>query len=194
VKSGLFCLVLTAAVMASSPTLCVAQSTHSAVDQSLNVAEIIAKARAGDATSQANLSALYTTGMGVEKDLHQAFNWALLSAKQGDLLGMAKVGSMYSNGLGTPQDFTQAVHWYRKAATEGERLSQNGLGIMYARGEGVKKSASAANILFSLASTGGVEEFVTNRDKISLEMSAKDILSAQRKASGWQPGMKLPID
>ena len=115
-----------------------------AAPSSANIAELLAKAEAGDAESQVNLGKMYYLGRGVPEDEAQAVSWYRKAAQQGDAKAQFELGEMYDFGYGVPEDDAQAVSWYGKAAQQGLAEAQYTLGLMYAKGEGVPEDYTQA--------------------------------------------------
>ena len=68
-----------------------------------NDAELVAKAKAGDARAQAFVSRCYSNGTnGVKKNDKEAVKWAQKSADQGDAVGLYQLGAYYDKGMGVP--------------------------------------------------------------------------------------------
>src|ERR1035438_5617609 len=80
---------------------------------------VLAKANAGDASSQVSVGNTYAKGEGVPQDYAQAAAWYRKAAEQGDAVAQVKLGFLYLNGDGVSQDYTQAAAWYRKGAEQG---------------------------------------------------------------------------
>ena len=103
-----------------------------AAPSSADIAEVRAKAEAGDAEAQFNLGAMYYSGRGVPQNYATAMSWLRKAAQQGNAYAQFFLGLMYDFGRGVPEDDVQAVSWYRKAAQQGHAKAQYNLGLMYA--------------------------------------------------------------
>lgn len=66
-----------------------------------------------------NLAFLYQNGMGVKKDLPQAFKWFNEAAQRGDAMAQANLGLMYEDGSVGPSDLVQAYKWFTLSAEQG---------------------------------------------------------------------------
>lgn len=60
----------------------------------------------------------YMEGIGVKKDLDEAFKWSLIAAEGGDRDGQANLAYLYENGYGCIQNHKKALYWYKKAANQ----------------------------------------------------------------------------
>ena len=80
------------------------------------LAELRAKAEAGDSKAQSKLGQRYYMGEGVEEDFGAALKWCRLAAAQGDAQGQCGLGNCYSQGNGAKQNDAEALKWYRLAA------------------------------------------------------------------------------
>ena len=81
------------------------------------LAEVRARAEAGDAEAQAILGYLYDNGSGVAQDEAEAVRWYRTAAEQGDASAQLNLGVMYYRGAGVPQDYVQAHTWANLAAS-----------------------------------------------------------------------------
>ncbi len=78
----------------------------------------------GKAHAEYIMGNAYAAGMkelGIEKDLHKAFEWYLKAAKQGDIDAEYEVGAAYILGEGIPRDFKAARMWLQRAADGGHK-------------------------------------------------------------------------
>ena len=111
--------------------------TASTLGQDAKLADIMKRAKSGDANAQLLLGVSYAEGHGVPKDDAEAVKWFRKAADQGFAEAQHILGMMYAKGRGVPEDDAEAVKWYRKAADQGHARAQYMLGNMYANGEGV---------------------------------------------------------
>ena len=77
------------------------------------------EARIGDPAAQYDVALMYANGVGVGKDVAQAFAWTKASAEKGHTVAQYLLGSAYSNGLGTPKDVQKALIWFVKSFEHG---------------------------------------------------------------------------
>lgn len=104
-----------------------------------------AKAEAGDAEAQFELSRRYYIGEGTAKDLTEAVKWLRKAAENGLARAQGALGSSYFYGEGgVPKDNTEAVKWFRRAAEQGLPESERDLGNRYLDGQGVTKDEAEA--------------------------------------------------
>lgn len=118
-------------------------------------AQILEKARKGDARAQAEVGKCYVRGEGVEKDFEQAFKWYSLSAEQGNAQGQNGLGNRYLNGEGVERDYGKALEMYRLSAAQGNADAQCKLGTMYAFGDGVVEDDYEAMRWYRMAAEQG---------------------------------------
>ncbi len=76
-------------------------------------------AEKGDPTAQFYLSVLYRSGMGVERDEYEAFDWCKKSAGEGVLDAQFQLGIMYLHGEGAEEDDALALEWLWQASDRG---------------------------------------------------------------------------
>ena len=65
------------------------------------------------------LAYFYAEGIGVPRDLPQAFLFYSLAAEEGDATAQYRLGKMYETGSGTDADPKLAAQWYRRATEAG---------------------------------------------------------------------------
>ena len=101
-------------------------NSHAAQDKpsAQELADLRARADAGEASAQFNLGLMYTEGRGVPQDDAEAIAWYRRSAEQGHAGAQVNLGGMYANGRGVPQDYVEAIAWYRRAAEQGDAVAQ----------------------------------------------------------------------
>ena len=119
-----------------------AQDTPSAAQE---LADLRARAEAGDASAQYNLGLMHAEGRVVPQDFAEAATWYRKAAEQGHVEAIAwyrkavdqnhadaqfTLGQMYFGGV----DHAEASTWYRKAAEQGHVEAQYMLGWMNHRG------------------------------------------------------------
>jgi len=119
---------------------------------------LLAKANAGDASSENELASLYEDGKSVLQDYEQAVVWYRKAAEQGFSPAQFNLGWMYETGHGIPQDFVQAAAWYRKAADQGDEDAQDRLGEAYLIFPGIPHDYAQAAEWFRKAAEQGLAE------------------------------------
>ena len=81
--------------------------------------EVISLANQGNAKSQYKLGLMYELGMGIEKDLSQAFVWYQKSADQDYAKAQYNLGIFYALAKGVEKNIEQSKYWIRKANENG---------------------------------------------------------------------------
>jgi hypothetical protein len=121
---------------------------------------LLAKANAGDASSQVMVANAYAAGNGGARDSRQlaadyaqAALWYRKAADQGNTVAQIHLADLYRDGRGVTRDPAQAAAWYRKAAELGDAAAQGTLGILYSVGMGVPHDDVEAYYWLCLAST-----------------------------------------
>ena len=105
------------------------------------LADLRARAEAGDADAQLSLGLMYQWGRGVIQDGAEAVRWYRLAAEQGHPQAQFALGYAYDTGEGVPKDGTEAVRWYRVAAEQGRvaaKVNLGGLGVPEDTAEAVR--------------------------------------------------------
>jgi len=126
-----------------------------------NIAQIAAKAKAGDAMAQFEYGTLAYTGIGVIQDYTGAAAWLTKSAKQGNAEAQCELGFLYQTGSfgqgPPPPDPKQAAIWYEMATKQNSACGAFALAALYRRGTGVEKNPFLAATFMAIATAGGIE-------------------------------------
>ena len=85
------------------------------------LADLRARAEAGDTEAQYNLGLRYATGKGVQQDDAEAVAWYHQAAEQGHAKAQTRLGVMYDTGKGVPHDDAEAAAWYPPRRGAGPR-------------------------------------------------------------------------
>ena len=160
------------------------------------LADLRARAEAGEAQAQYNLGLKYGAYEDGPQDAAEAVRWYRLAAAQGHPQAQFALGVMYANGEGVSNDGAEAVRWYRRAAEQGDASAQNNLGVMYTNAEGVPQDNVEVHMWLNLAasrSSGADREgSVATRDRVAERMTPADLIEAQRRAREWHAAHQLP--
>jgi TPR repeat protein len=109
------------------------------------LADLRAKAEAGDAQSEYELGTAFANGsLGVARDEAEAVKWLRKAARQNYMGAQNNLGVCYGMGRGVPKEEVEAVKWYRKAAEQNCAGAQHNLGVCYYNGRGVAKDEAEA--------------------------------------------------
>jgi TPR repeat protein len=77
------------------------------------------EARIGDPTAQYDVAVMFANGVGVGKNVVEAFEWTKHAAEKGHVAAQYLLGSAYSGGLGTLKDEYMAFLWLVRAQERG---------------------------------------------------------------------------
>jgi len=80
---------------------------------------VIDLAHQGDSQAQYKLGLMYELGMGIDKDLNQAFAWYQKSADQEYAKAQYNLGIFYALSKGVEKDIEQSKYWVKKAHENG---------------------------------------------------------------------------
>lgn len=105
-----------------------------------HVEETLSKAKAGDGAAQFDLSLMYRSGEGVDKDLAEADYWLEKSAQNN--FPDAQVD--WAKWFFRRQEYRESMEWFRKAAQAGNADAQHWMAYLYHNGIGVEKDFAAA--------------------------------------------------
>lgn len=114
-------------------------------------------AETGNSSAQYELSIMYASGEGVEKNEAKSTEWCQKAAAAGHPDAIIDLGFKYYSGnhWATKPDYTKAFEYYQKAAALGHPEANFRTGIMYLYGEGVKQDDAKAFGHFQEAATQG---------------------------------------
>lgn len=131
-------------------------TTKPKVDKPVDkIAQLRAKAEAGDPEAQFELAWAYEQGKGVAQSYEEAVKWYRKAADQGYADAQYNLGGCYCRGEGVEQSYEEAVKWFRRAADQGDADAQCYLGVCYFRGDGVSRSYEEAIKLYRKAAEQG---------------------------------------
>lgn len=121
----------------------------------IDLAELRAKAEAGDAYAQLNLGAVYDNAPAAERDVKKAIHWYQRAAEQ----GVAEAQFNLAHLLVEEEiSASTAAEWMQKAAEQGMTDAQYLLGVIYAEGIGVEMDDAKAKLWLKRAISKGHEE------------------------------------
>lgn len=83
----------------------------------------LALAEHGYPLAECQVGYFYYEGLGVEKDISQAFVWMRRAAEHGDWDAQFNLAEFYEEGIGIQADLDQAKYWYQQAAKQNHELA-----------------------------------------------------------------------
>lgn len=120
------------------------------LDYYLNLAE------SGDPAAQHHIATMYVHGVGLKRNLSEAFKWFKKAAEAGYVPSQTNLGVMYERGAGVEQDYSAAVKWLKIAAEAGSSTAQFNLGDLYLAGRGVETDEKQAVRWYARAAAAGL--------------------------------------
>jgi TPR repeat protein len=96
---------------------------HSGREKS-NYARRLKEARIGDASAQYDVALMYANGVGVGRNVGQAFTWTKKAAEKGHTAAQYLLAVAYQTGLGTKRNEDAALLWLVRAADNGNERAQ----------------------------------------------------------------------
>jgi hypothetical protein len=145
-----------------------------------------AAAESGLAEAQFDYGVLCENGLGVPRDAKIAAAWYDKAATQGNAEAALNLGYAYAQGAGVAKSLPAAARWFRRAAEQGVVNAQYNLGFLYERGAGVTRSALDAYLWYSLAGAQHDPGASEAAERISRELSPKQLLEAKSQAAALQ--------
>ena len=104
------------------------------------------------------LSNLYRSGLGVPKDLHQAFRLSSEAASNGEKAAYRGLSWAYFLGDGVEKDEAKSLEWARKAADAGDTVMILRVSSDYEEGKVLKRSLAASMYYLEKAARAGNPE------------------------------------
>ena len=164
---------------------------HAQDDQEL--ADLRARAEAGDAEAQVRLGVMFALSSDVLQGDADAIAWFRKAAAQYHLEAQYILGVMYDEGRGLPppEVVAKGVAIYSPAAEQGSAMAQLYVGLMYAKGHGVPQDNVTGHMWLTLAASRLTGEplngdlAVVARDVIAERMTREQLAEAQRRAREW---------
>ena len=142
------------------------------------------EARIGDPAAQYDVALMYANGVGVGKDIAQAFAWTKASAEKGHTVAQYLLGSAYSSGLGTPKDLQKALFWFVRSYEHGNEKAA----LKLAKVLSVEQSALAFQFLIESAEKGVAEAQLAVAESyahaVGVMQDARLALEWYRRAAG----------
>ena len=101
-------------------------------------------AQHGHVGAQKYMALMYSGGLGVRKNIREAFQWHKRAADSGSADSQLIVGSSYLEGYGVDVDREKGAYYIRLSAEQGIAEAQMTLGSLYHFGEGVPADQAEA--------------------------------------------------
>lgn len=152
----LTCLLATHPGLAATASEAAQQSTARAgrtqVDyEQLSLADLVRRARAGNAQAQFELGSRFNYGRSVPKNVPEALVWLRRAGLAGQLEAQRLLAVKYFNGFDVAIDQEEAFRWAQRLAEAGDAAGQVTLASMYANGEGVPRSLVRSYMWYDIA-------------------------------------------
>lgn len=153
----------------------------------MQVADLINQAKAGNQQAQFFLAKRYQKGQGVAQNYQQAINWYTTAAKQDIAPAQLNLAMMYVRGEGVQPNAQQARYWLEKAAKLGDNRASYTLAML---DEKERKLVDAYKWYDLAARDGMLSDQVRSKaqskiGQLALNMSSQDIANARSRADSW---------
>ncbi len=150
-------------------------------------------ANAKDGLACERVAYMYDRGLGVPANKEESLKWLKRSADLGYLPAVYEMGYMYDKGMGVPQDIGKARKFYEQAAAGGQVEAVMALGQMYEQGRGTKQDRQEALSYYLVAADFGSADGKALADKLSAQMTPKQVSEAQTQAKRIKLLSKPPL-
>jgi len=159
-------------------------------------AELMAKAKGGDAAAQVLVGESYAASAAELRNVAEAgeayktaAEWYRMAAEQGSIAGEMHLAALYRDGgKGFARDMEEAAAWYRKAAGQGDATAQGTLGVLYSIGQGVPKNDVEAYFWLDLAAGAkgpNQEKYAQNRQLVGTHITTAEVEEVQERVAKW---------
>ena len=122
-----------------------------------DLADIQAKATAGDRNAEAQLGAVYLIGRDAPVDAVKAIQWLTAAADHGSLYATSMLAQAYRYGRSVPPDPVKARVWFKRLAEMGDAYGETNYGLMLSKGTGGPQNQTEAVTWFQKAAEQGEE-------------------------------------
>jgi uncharacterized protein len=158
-----------------------------------DVAQLQAKAEAGDAAAQLALGRAYQKGDGIRQNDELAVMWYRKAADQGNAIAQNNLGIMYRMGSGVEKNKEEAVKWYRLAARQGDANAMFNLGTAYYNGDGTASNEFQAYDWFLVAEEAGSTNAPDAVQRTAAEIGPRlSVVALMDVAGMYEAGRDLP--
>ncbi len=123
---------------------------------------------AGIVNAQYNLGVLTTRGLGVRKDVEDAFQLFKDAAEAGHADAQTALGLAYMHGIGVRQDRMQAASWFQAASANGRPRGAFHLGQLFELGLDESPDLAAAAGWYRIAADGGYVQAREALDRLTV--------------------------
>lgn len=188
-KKTLLCLLL-AGLSLSAYAEYIAQPSNSAQAAqyaNMNVPQLLTAAQQGVPAAQFYLATHFQQGLGVAKDLNQAFRWFKAAADQGLAPAQLNVGRMYASGQGVTKSESLARKYFEKAASNGDNRASYNLAVM----EEQKRNYMGAYQWYELSTRDGMLDAKVSslsegkKTALAANLTQEQIRIARERAEQW---------
>lgn len=155
------------------------------------------EAERGDDRAMVILANMYSDGLGVQKDLKEAFGLYHRAAQKNNSAGIIAVATMYQNGFGVEPNGKLSIDWFKRSAELGHQtgaffyavaLYQGSKGVTY----DVKPDHKEAYKWFRIAAKSDTNDRLkkaaaTMADTLGKQLTGEDLTAADREVLLWKP-------
>jgi uncharacterized protein len=150
-------------------------------------------ADAKDGLACERIAYMYSRGLGVPVNNDESLRWVKRSAELGYVPAIYEQGYMYDKGMGVPPDIAKARKMYELSAAYGQTEALLALGGMYEDGRGVKLDRQEALSYYLAAADFGNPDGKALADKLTSQLSPKQVAAAQAQAKRIRLLSKPPL-
>lgn len=155
------------------------------------------EAERGDDRAMVILANMYSDGLGVQKDLKEAFGLYHRAAQKNNSAGIIAVATMYQNGFGVDPNGKLGIDWFKRSAELGHQTGAFFYGVaLYQGSKGatydVKPDHKEAYKWFRIAAKSDTNDRLkkaaaTLGDTLAKQLTGEDLTAADREVLLWKP-------
>lgn len=165
--------------------------------EKLPLADLVRRARGGNAQAQFELGSRFNYGRGVPKNVTEALVWLRRAGLAGQRDAQRLLAVKYFNGFDVAVDHEESFRWALRLAESGDPPGQLTLASMYANGEGIERSLVRSYMWYDIAAASAqlavkeeepsalALEAAAQRERIGALLLPPEEQEAQRLASDW---------
>lgn len=154
-------------------------------------------AEQGDDRAMVILGNMYSEGLGVDKNLEEAFRLYRRSAEKNNAAGILATATMYQQGLGVPANGKLSIDWHRRSAMLGHQTGAFFYAVTLYQGSrgktfDIKPDNKEAYKWFRIAAKSDANQNIKKTatslaDILAKKLTGDEITAADREVLSWKP-------
>jgi TPR repeat protein len=173
------------------------KKAYDAKDWKTAIINLRPDAEAGDDRALVILGNMYADGLGVNKDLTEAFRLYHRAAEKNNPAGMLATATFYQQGYGVEPNTKLSIDWFERSAKLGHQTGAFFYAVaLYQGSKGksfdIKPDLPSAYKWFRIAAKSNNNDEVRKAsnlfaDKLAEQLKGDEVTTADREAASWKP-------